>query len=148
MFNDIRRSKESEIRVRVEAASRIASQAFARWMDENPESRLALAQISLPQDDVHVIITSSSSQVDDSIRVEHYTERVMLAAPASVSFQSQAVELAELDQLSFVSLPAATEFSRFVLEMCAREKFQPRCSADDRAWSGCWVLAGKELGVS
>ena len=147
MFNDIRRSKESEIRVRVEAASRIASQAFARWMNENPESRLALAQISLPQDDVHVIITSSSSQVDDSIRVEHYTERVMLAAPASVSFQSQAVELAELDQLSFVSLPAATEFSRFVLEMCAHEKFQPRIALESENPSVVRQMIGLGLGV-
>ena len=36
MFDDIRRTRASEIRVRVEAGSRIASRALALWMTENP----------------------------------------------------------------------------------------------------------------
>ena len=145
MFDDIRRTRASEIRVRVEAGSRIASRALALWMTENPQSRLALAQNSLFQDDAHVVI--ASEPLEDCASNRCYTEHVMLAAPASVTFSANAVELSELEQLSFVSLPSTTGFSRFVSEMCARAKFQPRIALESDNPSVVREMIGLGLGV-
>lgn len=145
MFGDIRRTRASEIRVRVDAGSRIVSQALALWMSENPQSRLALAQNSLFQDDAHVVV--ASDLLEDCCKTKCYTERVMLASPASVAFRASAVELSELESLSFVSLPSTAGFSRFVSEMCARAKFQPRVVLESDNPSVVREMIGLGLGV-
>lgn len=135
-----------EIRVHLGAASRIAADALALWLEKDPRRRVSLTQTSYVSEDEADVMVDSSAPVSCA-RSRSFSERVMLAAPADRSFSSAPVPLEELEGVGFVSLSASSGFSRFTRDLCEAAGFHPRITFESDNPSVVRKMIGLGLGV-
>lgn len=142
-FADLREGRQSEVLISLGAGSHVVSDVLGRWMVENPAVRIRLTQMG---DASAADIVVAAEPVRACAVQRSYTERVMLAAPSSMQMDDP-VALADLQACSFVSLPSKAGFSRFVADMCAREKFRPNVALESDNPSVVRKIIGMGLGV-
>ena len=142
-FADLRDGRQSEVHIRLGAGSHIVSDVLGAWMAQNPAVRIRLTQMDdAPKTDIIV----AAEKMPDCAQQRFFTERVMLAAPASMKMPDP-VELSWLKGKSFISLPSRTGFSRFVSDMCLQEGFEPCVALESDNPSVVRKIIGMGLGV-
>ncbi len=144
-FADIRTGREHEVRISLQAGSRIASEALEGWIARNTSARVTLMQMSHEGEEIDIDV--GTTILENATRYRSYSERIMLVAPESMVFKTNPIELSELENVGFISLPSAAGFGRFVSDMCASECFQPNVVLESDNPSVVREMIGMGLGV-
>lgn len=133
-----------EVRVQLGAASHIAADAIALWLESDARRKISLMQYA-GSGEPDVVIDSLPLSSCSATRA--YSERVMLAAAADKEFAHSPVALADLTDESFIALSASSGFSRFTHELCEHEGFKPHVTFESDNPSVVRKMISLGLGV-
>lgn len=124
-----REAKNNLVRIHIGAASLLAVDAISSWMTANPAARIELVQANRSEDQANVAIESSSARVKQT--KHRFTERIMLAVPATMDFEEgRSIPLAAVSNCSFISLDGSLGFRRTCDALCAQHSFHPQLSLE------------------
>lgn len=116
---------QPEVSIEVAAASEVASDVLALWIQTHPDCRVALTQGAGEGGTCGDIVIADSPAQGCASRA-WYSERIMLAARPGAFDAAAPLSFKELSKLDFVSLPHAYGFSSAVASMCTLAGFKPR----------------------
>lgn len=124
-----REAKSNLVRIHIGAASLLAVDAISSWMAAHPAARIELVQANQLEDQANVAVESSSARVKQA--KNRFTERIMLAVPATMDFEEgQSIPLSAVSHCSFISLDSSLGFRKTCDALCAQHAFHPRLSLE------------------
>lgn len=115
--------RQTAVKIRLAAASELASEALSHWIEGNPAVRIVLSQGIRRADDVDIDI--SDEPCPRSVDQRRFVERIMIAASKPLALDEEPLALSRLADEPFISLSAAYGFAQTVRALCDREGFEP-----------------------